>query len=478
MGCEGGHPIEAHGGRAAYALRPAMASPSAPSPRSLVRREVFRAVGAGALLPARALAYLATRRSRRAEVARLLGEPAPFARDPDFDPLPARPLRIFVSCAEASGETHAVSLVRALRAAIARLGGPPPEVSALGGVRLEAEGVRHVGRPVGRAAMGFGGPIENLSYYMELLRKAAEHFAGERPDVCAPIDSPALHLPLARIAKAHGVPVAHFVTPQYWGWAPWRVGGYRTAVDRALSILPFEPGWFERRGVAVAHVGHPLLDVLSSVPATRPADDARHLVLLPGSRRGVIEKNLGWMLAAAERLRQREREVVVTVVHEQRELSELLEAEVGRAGASAWACVETGDLHGSLSRARCALSVSGTVLLDLLHHRIPAVVVYRFGSAPAAWASRLFLTVPWFSSVNLLAGREAYPEFCFHGVGPAERVDAALLRCFADQAWRVECGALLERASRRLGPPGAVGRAAAQVLDLALSRLAIQEKRA
>jgi len=380
-------------------------------------------------------------------------------------------LRVFVSCAEASGEIHAVSLVREIRSAIAGLGAPAPEIVALGGVRLEAEGVRQLGRPVERAAMGLRGPMQNLAYYADLLRRCASHFDAVRPDVCVPVDSPALHVPLARVARAHGVPVAHFVTPQYWGWAPWRARGYRRAVDRALSILPFEPAWFERRGIAVAHVGHPLLDALASVAPTRPPDDSRRLAILPGSRLGVIERNLPWMLAAAARLRARDPEIRAVVVHERRELAEPIEAAIERAGASAWARAQTGDLHGSLSRARCAFSVSGTVLLDLLHHRLPAVVVYRLANARSSWAARRFLTVPWFSSVNLLAGREVYPEFCFHGDGPVEAIDEALARAFGDDGWREACAADLEVAAKRLGPPGAAGRAAAQVLDLALSRL-------
>jgi lipid-A-disaccharide synthase len=275
-------------------------------------------------------------------------------------------------------------------------------------------------------------------------------------------------VPLARIARAHGIPVAHFVTPQYWGWAPWRAAGYRACVDRALSILPFEPVWFERRGVAVAHVGHPLLDALAAVPASRPKEDARHLVLLPGSRLGVIEQNLPWMLEAAARLRKNEPEARAVVVHERRELVEPIEAAIERAEAGAWARVETGDLHGTLARARCALSVSGTVLLDLLHHRLPAVVLYRLSSARAEWASRRFLTVPWFSSVNLLVGREVYPEFAFHGEGPVQEIDAALRRAWTDAAWRAECVSQLDRASALLGPAGACDRAAVQVLDLAL----------
>jgi lipid A disaccharide synthetase len=182
----------------------------------------------------------------------------------------------------------------------------------------------------------------------------------------------------------------------------------------------------------------------------------------------VIEQNLPWMLDAAARLRKVEPEVRVVVVQERRELLDPIEAAIERAEAGAWAVTETGDLHATLARARCALSVSGTVLLDLLHHRLPAVVLYRLSSGRAEWASRRFLTVPFFSSVNLLVGREVYPEFAFHGAGPVAEIDAVLRRAWGDEGWRAECVSELDRASALLGPAGACDRAALQVLDLAL----------
>jgi hypothetical protein len=72
--------------------------------------------------------------------------------------------------------------------------------------------------------------------------------------------------------------------------------------------------------------------------------------------------------------------------------------------------------------------------------------------------------VPWFSSVNLLAGREVYPEFCFHGDGPVQAIDEALGARLRDDAVAGACAADLEVAAKRLGPRGR-GRAAAQVLD-------------
>jgi lipid-A-disaccharide synthase len=422
------------------------------------------------LLAPRAAAFVASRRRLRAEVMEELGRPV------SPDPSPAvtvprdRRLRVFVACAEVSGEIHAVNVVRALKRRAMAEGAPPPMLSGWGGARLAAEGVAVRGNPVERAQMGLS-VLSSVPWYARLLADAARGFRDGGCDLVLAVDSPALNVPLARIARRYGVPTVHFVTPQYWGWAPWRAKAYAKSVERALSILPFEKRWFERRGIAVAHVGHPLIDELADVKVSVPREDARELVVLPGSRSAVIERNLPWMLCVAKQVREMGREqgleVPVVVAHDREDLTAEIREHIERADAAGFARVEIGDLHGTLARARTAFSVSGTVLLDLLHHSLPAVVVYRLARAHEAWLSRRLLTVPWFSSVNLLAGTEVYPELCFAGEGPLEEAASALWRLHSDPGARAACLDGLARARERLGPPGACDRAAAHALQVA-----------
>ena len=439
-----------------------------PSPRAAVRAEVWRALGAGVCLAPRLAAYAWSRTRARAELIDDLDHPCAIDRAPDVALPRDRPLHVFVSCAEVSGEVHALNAVRALRRLAFEQGAPTPRFTGLGGARSAEDGVEILGNPVERAQMGLG-VWSSVPWYARLLERCASALRDERPDVLLIVDSPALHVPLARIAHRYGVPVVHFVTPQYWGWAPWRAASYARAVDRALSILPFEKPWFTRRGIAVAHVGHPLLDALRDVPTTVPRPDARSLVILPGSRSGVIERNLPWMLRVAARLRARCGDLPVVVAHEREDVARAIRVHLEREGASGWATLSTGDLHATLSEARAALSVSGTVLLDLLHHALPTVVVYRLSHGFEVALKDRLLTVPWFSSVNLLAGREVYPEFCFAGEGPVEAAGAALARLYVDGPEREECRTGLELAAARLGPAGACERAARATVDVAVN---------
>jgi len=438
-----------------------------PLPRRAMLREVARAIGGALLLPFRTNDYLyrhdalveelvSDMRSRPAQVE----SPATAERR-----LPERPLRIFLSCAEASGEIHASGLASELIRQAKAAGAPAPELRGLGGDRLRAAGVATIADPVGRAAMGFEGMFSSLPYYLRLIEETANTFRDWKPDLFLPLDSPALHVPLAHVAKRYNLPVVHFITPQYWGWAPWRSAGYRKAVDLALTILPFERDWFSRRGIDVRHVGHPLLDRLQSIPTRSPGTgDGNSLCILPGSRAGVIDRNLPWMLSVAADLQRRYPDAPVLVVQETPEHRERIEAIIARDGNGAR--LSCGDLHRDLRDARCALSVSGTILIDVLHHALPTVVIYRLKSRMERWMSRCLLTAPYFASINLLAGDEVVPEYAFMGQGPRAEIQRKLELAYGNDPWRARCRTGLERARTRLGPPGAVVRAAGLALEI------------
>lgn len=443
---------------------------SAPRPTTLARLELARAIGGGLVAPLRYLASVPGRGAAKRRVARDVAEGAGRVEPPPPLGLPMdRPVRVFLSAAEASGEIHAASLVGELRRLCAEAGAPAPELSAIGSDRLRALGIEPIADPVTRAHMGFDGVLQSLPYYVGVLRDAGRHARDARPDVFLPVDSPALHVPMARVVRRFGPKVVHLVAPQYWAWAPWRVKAYRRAVDLGLTILPHEPAWFGRHGVATRHVGHPLLDALADTPASTPEAraDSRVLALLPGSRAGVIRRNLPWMLRALGALRERHPEAEVRVLQATDEHAALIAELIREAGAGGTARLEVGELHAQLARSRAAFAVSGTILTDCLHHRLPAVVVYRVKGRVDTWMYRNVLTCPFFASTNLLAGHEVVPEHCFSGEGPLGTVAAQVADVFGDDAVRARMLEGLGSALERLGPAGAITRAAHHALALA-----------
>src|SRR4051794_36582276 len=241
-------------------------------------------------------------------------------------------MRIFISAGEPSGDLHAANLIHALRERM-----PGAEFLGYGGPRMAEAGATLVYPLVNLAVMWFLNVFLNIITFIRLIFLADRTFRDDRPDAVILIDYPGLHWWIAKRAKARGIPVFYYVPPQIWAWAGWRVEKVRKFVDMVLCSLPFEPAWYQERGVPQAvYVGHPYFDEL----AERPIDDefleARRteggpvVALLPGSRTQEVTRNFPIMFRAAAKLASRRpdaRFVVACLDDRHRELVERLVAE-------------------------------------------------------------------------------------------------------------------------------------------------------
>src|SRR5262245_15597310 len=177
----------------------------------------------------------------------------------------------------------------------------------MGGERMQAAGVHCVRRDERVTVMGgtevFGGLPALWSAFSALRRL----LHARRPRVLVLIDFPEFNLRLARVARRAGVPVVYFVAPQLWAWRRWRVHAMARDVSRVLAIFPFEVGLYQEAGVPVEFVGHPVLDVLPALGRDTArgslAGPGETLVgLLPGSRDAEVRRHLPVLLGAARRI--------------------------------------------------------------------------------------------------------------------------------------------------------------------------------
>ncbi|MCK5945542.1 MAG: hypothetical protein KAI24_26365, partial [Planctomycetes bacterium] len=292
--------------------------------------------------------------------------------------------------------------------------------------------------------------------FLRLLR-------DDPPDLVVLVDYPGLHLVMAKACKRRGVPVLHYIAPQYWAWGPWRMRRYRRAVDATLTILPFETEFFRRHRVPAAYIGHPLLDELADAgPAEAEVEEVRRrrtLVLLPGSRRAEIEANLAGMLRIADALRQRDPELRVVVPHKNPRRSATIRAILAEANAEHVEHHE-GALAPWLAGAHVVIAKSGTGSLEACLHGNPTVVVYKLRGLLAALGYHNILSVPYIAGANLIAGREVAPEHCFAGDEGWLAVQRDVERLWFDDDARRICAQGLDEVRTRLGEPGATRRVA------------------
>ncbi|HEY1865529.1 MAG TPA: lipid-A-disaccharide synthase, partial [Candidatus Acidoferrales bacterium] len=315
---------------------------------------------------------------------------------------------LLISAGEASGDMYAASLARALRArADVRLFG-------MGGPRMREAGVETV---VDCAEVSLVGLTEVVRK-MPALNRAWRRLMGEtrrrRPRFAILTDFPGFHLHLSRALRHQGVRNIYFICPQFWAWRPRRVNLVRRRFVRGLCIFPFEVEFYERAGVRVDWIGHPLAGEVRAM-MSRAEFAAQHglaaepdrpiVAILPGSRPGELAQHLPRLIAAVARLQGaaggRARQFVLPLA------AGLARSQVTEYLASrpdvAIHVVENAT-YDALAAADLAIVSSGTATVEAALLDVPMVVIYRVAPT-TAWIARRLVRTPFFAMVNLIAGR-------------------------------------------------------------------------
>jgi lipid-A-disaccharide synthase len=315
-------------------------------------------------------------------------------------------MKVFFSVGEPSGDLHGANLVQSLQeqGEVECVGFGGPKMAAAG-CRLEVDLTEY-------AVMGFTQVVGLIPKFWQLYRQAGRYFDQHRPDAVVLIDFPGFNWWVARAAKARGIPVYYYGTPQMWAWAGWRVRKMRRLVDLALCKLPFEEDWFQARGCPAAYVGHPYFDELSA--RTLDQDFLQDLsvgrqpwlTILPGSRTQEVRQNFKFFLRAAELVRARVPGLRVTVASFNEKQAELARVMAEQEGVEVEIYVKrTPEL---IQAADCCLACSGSVSLELLYHEKPTAILYWVPRWQYLLVRYLLVRVRYITLVNLLATEEPF----------------------------------------------------------------------
>ena len=128
----------------------------------------------------------------------------------------------------------------------------------------------------------------------------------------------------------------------------------------------------------------------------------------------------------------------------------------------------SGQSYQALGAAHVAVVASGTATVEAALAAVPTVIVYRVSPLTFAVARRL-VRVDHVGMANLLAGERVFPELIQDDFTPA-RLAQEVLNLIRDPERMQAVRRGLATVIRRLGGPGASGRAARVALELMDSR--------
>ena len=319
---------------------------------------------------------------------------------------------IFLVAGEPSGDVLGARLMRALKEET----GGGVRFAGVGGPRMAAEGLDSLFPMSELTVMGLAEVLPRLPRLIRRIRQTARTAREMRPAAVVTIDAPDFSFRVAKRLKGAGIPLVHYVAPTVWAWRPGRARKIAPILDHLLTLLPFEPPYFEREGLSCDFVGHPVIESGADKgdgEAFRRSHgidpEAPVVCVLPGSRHSETSRLLPVFSETLRRLAETNPSVQVVVPAAQSVAGEVT------AAAAAWpfpALVildETGK-YAAFAAADAALAASGTVSLELALAGTPTVIAYRV-SPLSAWIGRRLIRVRFVSLANIVLDREVVPEF-------------------------------------------------------------------
>jgi len=368
---------------------------------------------------------------------------------------------LLVIAGEDSGDLHGAELLRELKARR-----PELRIIGVGGPRMSPLLDRKLADVKDLAVVGFIEVIKHLPRLNRLFKQILAAAAEERVSAALLIDYPGFNLRLAKALRKQmpAVKLHQYVCPQVWAWKKGRIPQLGTVLDTLYCLFDFEPELFRGYPVDARFVGHPLVELVKpecdrgTFINETGLDPARPLVaLLPGSRKGEIERLLPPMAELATRWR-RERPEVQWVLPVAPTLDPaFIRVHLGEAPVT----LVEGRTYAARAYADAALVASGTATLETALLGTPFAIVYKLNALTYQIAKRI-VKVPYFGLANVVAGREVAPELLQDEVN-AERLGRELSRLLdPDVARRIR--AELGQVRGHLGEPGAAGRVAEDLL--------------
>lgn len=345
---------------------------------------------------------------------------------------------------------------------------PSIRLSGIGGERMRQAGVNTFLDSNDLSVVGFWEAIVRLPKLKKALEIAKHRLEDGKPDLVVLIDYPGFNLRLAEFAKKRNIKVMYYVSPQIWAWGRKRINLIRRHVDKMVVILPFEVELYQRAGVDVTFVGHPLLDVVRTTLEREEfldllslPDETKLVALFPGSRFDEITRHLDPLLKCIPIIRKN-LDNVCFIVATLPNFEGLIRRKVDRSGQQV--SILTSHRYEALKHSDLAIVSSGTVTLEAALLDTPTVVIYKL--ALFSWAvGKMIVRVPYISLTNLVAGSRVVPEYVQDAVSPDVLAEEAI-RLLTDSERRRWTKKHLEVVRKRLGPPGASRRTAEIALKM------------
>ena len=371
-------------------------------------------------------------------------------------------MRILIIAGEPSGDALGGNLATALKASNPRI-----ELYGMGGRHMKKAGV-NIFMPIDALAIiGVFASIKQIRALFKAKQFIRSRLKTHAFDLVIFIDFPGFNLHMCRYAKKAACTILYYGSPQIWAWRYRRIKKIKRYVDHMAVLFPFEKDLYQKAGIPVTFVGHPLANRIPHPPSpdsyqTYALSDKHPIIsLLPGSRLSEVQSLLPIMVAATHQIKKRlpmaQFIVILAPNLSYTQIAPFL-------GSSPITVIQNSEAH-LLSIVHAAIATSGTITLETALQHIPTIILYK--TTPLNyWLAKQLIKVRWLGLPNLIAERLVMPELIQSAATP-EAITQYIDHVFQDTHYQQQQIRGLQVVSQKLGHIDATDTIATLALKLA-----------
>jgi len=286
----------------------------------------------------------------------------------------------------------------------------------IGGEKMTEQGLNSLFPMEELSLIGFTEIVPHLPILLKRIKQTTTDILQQRPEMLLSIDSPGFCFHIAKKLKGKNIKLVHYVAPSVWAWRAGRAKKVSGFLDHLLVLLPFEPPYFERVGLATTFVGHSVVEAGADKGDGKGfrerhniATESTVMVILPGSRHGEVNRLLHVFGRTALNLSKDYPDLTI-IVPVFGSLFEVISDRVKQWPLDVRIVIGDKEKFDSFAAADIALAASGTVALELAMAGTPTVIGYKVHPV-TAWFAKKLIKTSFVNLINIILNREVVPEF-------------------------------------------------------------------
>ncbi len=322
-------------------------------------------------------------------------------------------MKIYIIAGENSGDFIGGLLMKAIKIESAEQF-PNIEFQGVGGKQMQLAGLNSLFPLDQINLMGFVEILPHIFRINKLIDKVVEDILVYGAHIVVTIDSPGFTFRVAKKIReyAPNIKLVHIVAPSVWAYKPGRAKKYAKIYDNMLTLLPFEPRYFIKKGMPSICIGHPVLEqsfykgALSLREEMQIDNETKAVAVTPGSRRGEISKHMPIIREVFDKLSTTHKIQVIFVQSDESNIRLISKFLNGAKFDYSFSM----DRLKAFAVSDCALAKSGTNTLEIAASGTPMIVGYKLN--PITFAIlKMFIKVKYASLINIIPDREIIPEY-------------------------------------------------------------------